>query len=95
VSLQKSPIQSQESNRLYFHDPGSANENMFLERFNQGLIMHAMDGFNIILVKDVFGIPDDYEVGIIVARGYQGTNDILKNSKLKIQNIEKENLYLK
>ncbi|CAN5665333.1 hypothetical protein BH23THE1_BH23THE1_29280 [soil metagenome] len=46
--------------------------------FNQGLIMHAMGGFNVILVKEVFKIPDDYEVGIIIAIGYQGTNDILR-----------------
>jgi nitroreductase len=29
-------------NRLHFHDLGAANENMFLEAFNQGLIMHEM-----------------------------------------------------
>ncbi len=38
--------------------------------FNQGLIMHAMGGFNVILVKEVFKIPYDYEVGIIIAIGY-------------------------
>jgi nitroreductase len=32
-------------NRLHFHDLGAANENMFLEAFNQGLIMHEMGGF--------------------------------------------------
>ena len=31
-------------NRLHFHDLGAANENMFLEAFNQGLIMHEMVG---------------------------------------------------
>jgi hypothetical protein len=29
-------------NRLHFHELGAANENMFLESFNQGLIMHEM-----------------------------------------------------
>jgi len=29
-------------NRLHFHDFGAANENMFLESFNQGIIMHEM-----------------------------------------------------
>jgi nitroreductase len=32
-------------NRLHFNDLGAANENMFLEAFNQGLIMHEMGGF--------------------------------------------------
>ena len=27
-------------NKLHFHDLGAANENMFLESFNQRLIMH-------------------------------------------------------
>jgi hypothetical protein len=76
-AITKKPYtESQESNRLYFHDLGFANENM-LESFNQGLIMHAKGGFNLILVKEVFKIPDDYEVGIIIAIGYQGTNDNL------------------
>jgi nitroreductase len=34
-------------NRLHFHDLGAANENMFLEAFNQGLIMHEMGGFDV------------------------------------------------
>jgi hypothetical protein len=34
-------------NRLHFHDLGAANENMFLESFNQGLIMHEMGGFHV------------------------------------------------
>ena len=32
-------------NRLHFHDLGAANENMFLESFNQALIVHEMGGF--------------------------------------------------
>ena len=34
-------------NRLHFHDLGTANENMFLESFKQGLIMHEMGGFHV------------------------------------------------
>ncbi len=87
MPLQKKPYtESQESNNLYFHDLGSANEIM-MESFNQGLIMHAMGGFNVILVKEVFKIPDNYEVGIIIAIGYQGTNDILPE-KFQIKNTK-------
>ena len=78
---------SQDPNRLYFHDLGAANENMFLESFNQGLIMHEMGGFDLTLAKELFKIPDDYEVGIMIAIGYQGTNDILPE-KLKIKNTK-------
>lgn len=64
-------------NRLHFHDLGAANENMFLESFNQGLIMHEMGGFDIQKAREFFNIGDDYEIGIMIAIGYQGDNKIL------------------
>jgi nitroreductase len=64
-------------NRLHFHDLGAANENMFLEAFNQGLIMHEMGGFDVQKARDVFNVPEDYEVGIMIAIGYQDTYQVL------------------
>jgi nitroreductase len=64
-------------NRLHFHDLGAANENMFLESFNQGLIMHEMGGFDRDKAKKVFNIPDEYEIGIMIAIGYQDSHEIL------------------
>ena len=64
-------------NRLYFHDLGAANENMFLEAFNQGLIMHEMGGFDVQKARDVFNVPEEYEVGIMIAIGYQDTYHVL------------------
>lgn len=64
-------------NRLNLHDLGAANENMFLESFNQGLIMHEMGGFDIQKARELFKIPNDYEIGIMIAIGYQGNNDVL------------------
>ena len=67
-------------NRLHFHDLGAANENMFLEAFNQGLIMHEMGGFDVQKAREMFNIPEDYEVGIMIAIGYQDKYDILPES---------------
>ncbi|MGN6622785.1 MAG: nitroreductase family protein, partial [Candidatus Nitrosocosmicus sp.] len=64
-------------NRLHFHDLGAANENMFLESFNQGLIMHEMGGFDVEKAREFFNIGDDYEVGIMIAIGYRGDDKIL------------------
>ncbi|MGE3859495.1 MAG: nitroreductase family protein [Nitrososphaeraceae archaeon] len=64
-------------NKLHFHDLGAANENMFLESFNQGLIMHEMGGFDREKARKVFSIPDDFEIGIMIAIGYQDSHDIL------------------
>jgi nitroreductase len=70
-------------NRLHFHDLGAANENMFLEAFNQGLIMHEMGGFDVQKARDVFNIPEDFEVGIMIAIGYQDTHHILPESLIQ------------
>ena len=64
-------------NRLHFHDLGAANENMFLEAFNQGLIMHEMGGFDVQRAREIFKIPEEYEVGIMIAIGYQDTHHVL------------------
>jgi nitroreductase len=64
-------------NRLHFHDLGAANENMFLEAFNQGLIIHEMGGFDVQKARDIFNMPEDYEVGIMIAIGYQDTYHVL------------------
>ena len=64
-------------NRLHFHDLGAANENMFLEAFNQGLIMHEMGGFDLQKAREVFNIPEDYEIGVMIEIGYQDTYHVL------------------
>ena len=64
-------------NRLHFHDLGAANENVFLEAFNQGLITHEMGGFNVQKAKEVFNIPEEFEAGIMIAIGYQDSHLVL------------------
>jgi nitroreductase len=67
----------QKYNRLHFHDLGAANENMFLEAFNQGLIMHEMGGFDVKKAIEIFKIPEDYEIGVMIAIGYQDKHSVL------------------
>ena len=64
-------------NILHFHDLGAANENMFLESFNQGLIMHEMGGFNRDKANELFNIPEDCQMGIMIAIGYQDSHELL------------------
>jgi len=70
-------------NRLHFHDFGTANENMFLESFNQGIIMHEMGGVHVHRDREAFNIPEVSEVGIMIAIGYQDTHDVLPEFKTK------------
>jgi phosphoserine aminotransferase len=53
---------------------------MFLEAFNQGLIMHEMGGFDVQKARELFTIPEDYEIGIMIAIGYQDNCNILPES---------------
>ena len=73
----KNYSEGEKYNRLHFHDLGAANENMFLEAFNQGLIMHEMGGFDVQRAIEVFHIPDDFEIGIMIAIGYQDKHSVL------------------
>lgn len=77
-------------NRLHFHDLGAANENMFLESFNQGLIMHEMGGFDVQKAMDVFNIPEDFEAGIMIAIGYQDVHQVLPESLRKKAHLPRE-----
>lgn len=77
-------------NRLHFHDLGAANENMFLESFNQGLIMHEMGGFDIPKSRELFKIPEDYEVGIMIAIGYQDNVDIMPDKYREKAHLPRE-----
>ena len=77
-------------NRLHFHDLGAANENMFLEAFNQGLIMHEMGGFDVQKAKEVFKIPEDFEAGIMIALGYQDVHRVLPDSLRQKAHLPRE-----
>lgn len=78
------------SNRLHFHDLGAANENMFLEAFNQGLIMHEMGGFDVQKAREVFNIPEDFEAGIMIALGYQDVHRVLPESLRQKAHLPRE-----
>jgi nitroreductase len=77
-------------NRLHFHDLGAANENMFLEAFNQGLIMHEMGGFDVQKAREVFNIPEDFEAGIMIAIGYQDVHQVLPESLRQKAHLPRE-----
>jgi len=63
---------------------------MFLEAFNQGLIMDEMGGFDVQKAKEVFNIPEEFEIGIMIAIGYQDTYDVLPESLVKKASIPRE-----
>jgi nitroreductase len=60
------------TNKWAEHDLGAASENLHLEAVNQGLVSHPMGGFDNLKFRNVFNIPDDYEILTMIAVAYPG-----------------------
>lgn len=56
-------------NRMALRDLGAAEENMFLQAFDLGLVMHQMAGFDHRRVKEDL-LPEGFEPGAMSAIGY-------------------------
>jgi nitroreductase len=57
-------------NRHAFHDVGSATENLAIQATALGLVVHPMAGIYPEKAREIFGIPEGYEVVAAVAIGY-------------------------
>jgi len=58
-------------------DTGAAWENLAIQAVSQGLVTHAMAGFDYVKAKTTLGVPDDFEVMAMVAIGKRGPKDKL------------------
>jgi nitroreductase len=58
-------------------DTGAAWENLAIQAVSQGLVTHAMAGFDYAKAKTTLGVPDDFEVMAMVAIGKRGPKDKL------------------
>lgn len=56
-------------NRHAWHDVGAASENMFLQAFAVGLVMHEMAGFDAEAARDLLALPEDREPVAMIALG--------------------------
>lgn len=59
------------TNRVAMRDLGAAEQNMVLEAYHQGLIVHQMQGFDHGAVKEEL-LPEGFEPGAATAVGYPG-----------------------
>ena len=60
------------TNAYGLHDTGAASANMSLQATALGLHTHGMGGVNKDKARELFGIPEDFEVGAAWALGYVG-----------------------
>lgn len=58
-------------------DAGAAWENLALQAITQGLVTHAMQGFDYDRAKKELDVPDDYEVTAMVAIGKRAPKEKL------------------
>ncbi|WP_248924600.1 nitroreductase family protein [Paenibacillus hamazuiensis] len=64
-------------NAAHAFDTGAAWGYLALEATRQGLITHAMGGFEKDKAREVLNVPADYELHAVVAIGYQGDKEAL------------------
>lgn len=67
-------------NPTHAFDTGAAWAYLALEATNQGLVAHAMGGFDREKAKEVLQLPENYTVHAIVAIGYRGDRKTLTES---------------
>ena len=64
---------------------GLATENLILQAVADGLYAHPMAGFDPLVVKEAFGIPEEYVVINLIAVGYPGSMDGLSEKHVSAE----------
>src|SRR3984893_15364804 len=59
------------------YDAGAAWENFALQGFQQGLVVHGMEGFDYDLARKGLRIPDEFQVEAMAAVGKPGPKEVL------------------
>lgn len=66
-----------DNNPTHTFDAGTSWGYLALEAVNQGLITHAMGGFDKAKSREALEVPDDYELHAVIAIGYHGEKESL------------------
>ena len=80
----------QSDNREYaLYGCGLAAENLLLQATKEGLYAHPMAGFDPLVVKESFNIPEDYIVINLIAVAYPGPLDGLSEKHVAAEQSER------
>jgi nitroreductase len=69
-------------NGSHAFDAGTSWGFLALEASNQGLITHAMGGFDKAKAREILHVPDEYELHAVIAIGYRGPKESLSERNL-------------
>lgn len=81
--------------RFGLHDTGAATATLMLEAISLGIHSHGMGGFDADKVRAVFHIPDDFEMGAVIALGYMGDAATLDEGMRKQETAARQRKPLK
>jgi len=70
-------VKNQNPNAHARHDLGLAMGNMSVQAMSMDLYLHHMAGFSPEKAREIFDIPDDFDVVTMIAVGYLGNPEIL------------------
>lgn len=69
--------------RTHSLDTGAATENLALQGFSMGLVVHGIEGFDYERARTELGIPDDYDIEAMYIVGKPGRLDVLSTELQK------------
>jgi len=77
VTISKKDTDESEKNNTHSFDAGAAWENLALQATEMNLVAHGMAGFDYNLIKEKLGVPDNYNVEMMIAVGKHGKIEVL------------------
>ena len=73
--------------RTHSFDTGAAWENLALQGYAQGLVIHGLEGFDYDRAKTILNIPADHTVEAMIAVGKPGSLDVLPEALQKKEEL--------
>lgn len=69
-------------NPYALYDLGAATATLTIQAAEEGMTTHTMAGFDQKFAREALGIPAEYVLGTIIALGYQGDPEALKEEQI-------------